>query len=263
MVDTNGANDYPDNAIWLTDGYGDYVRHYLRAMAADPSLAPYNQDHLLGTSSLVQSIAYQPGDITYTTADIGAQDVLRVSFVPNQVTEGGVALNKLDSIADLQTQDGYTLDAPGDAQGVLRIHHSLSATVSIADTSTELAAPVNLSAKATSSSAITLTWTGNSNHDTQYFVDRSTDSSFTYNVVTSESSNTSFVDTDGLDPWTTYYYRVRTVTAKGTSLNALTTSVQTPAGNLPSGFVDEDEAAGAPGGPAQVRGDAEYRQCPK
>src|SRR5690606_41995709 len=31
MVDTDGKNFYPTNAIWMTDGYGDYVRHYLRA----------------------------------------------------------------------------------------------------------------------------------------------------------------------------------------------------------------------------------------
>lgn len=40
MVDTDGKNFYPTNAIWMTDGYGDYVRHYLRAMAAVPQLAP-------------------------------------------------------------------------------------------------------------------------------------------------------------------------------------------------------------------------------
>jgi hypothetical protein len=46
MVDCAGKNFYPTNAIWMTDGYGDYVRHYLRAMAAAPQLAPDNSDHL-------------------------------------------------------------------------------------------------------------------------------------------------------------------------------------------------------------------------
>ena len=61
MVDENGRNMYPAvtraNASragagaghWLTDGYGDYARHYLRAMASLPSLAPENQNHLLRT----------------------------------------------------------------------------------------------------------------------------------------------------------------------------------------------------------------------
>lgn len=40
MVDDDGKNCYPRDQIWLTDGYGDYVRHYLRAMAFWPELAP-------------------------------------------------------------------------------------------------------------------------------------------------------------------------------------------------------------------------------
>ena len=39
-VDADGKNRYPNDDIWLTDGYGDYVRHYLRAMASFPELAP-------------------------------------------------------------------------------------------------------------------------------------------------------------------------------------------------------------------------------
>ena len=54
MVDTDGKNRYYHDDIWLTDGYGDYVRHYLRAMAAAPELAPPDQNHLLRTSSVVR-----------------------------------------------------------------------------------------------------------------------------------------------------------------------------------------------------------------
>ena len=49
MVDNDGKNRYPRDDIWLTDGYGDYVRHYLRSMAAQPELAPDDQNHLLRT----------------------------------------------------------------------------------------------------------------------------------------------------------------------------------------------------------------------
>ncbi|MGE5645718.1 MAG: hypothetical protein ACM336_07995 [Acidobacteriota bacterium] len=65
-VDEDGKNRYIRDDNWLTDGYGDYVRHYLRAMASMPELAPANQNHLLRTSSVVQSIAYGDGRITYT-----------------------------------------------------------------------------------------------------------------------------------------------------------------------------------------------------
>ncbi|HZF63852.1 MAG TPA: hypothetical protein VEZ55_05195 [Chitinophagaceae bacterium] len=59
MVDVDGKNRYMQDENWLTDGYGDYVRHYLRAMAAMPELAPANKDHLLSTTSVVQHIFYQ------------------------------------------------------------------------------------------------------------------------------------------------------------------------------------------------------------
>jgi hypothetical protein len=240
MVDTDGTNEYPGDGIWLTDGYGDYVRYYLRAMAADPALAPAHQDHLLSTSSYVQTIDYNPGDITYTTADTDAQDVLRVSFVPDQVKEGDVTLKKLDSVAALQNQDGYTFEATGDASGVLRIHHSLSAHVSIVDTVTTPAAPSNLSATAVSSSEIDLRWKDNSANGATFVIDRSTDSGFTYDLVTQQTSTTSLVDTAGLAPWTTYYYRVRAIAGDNTSLNSKAASAQTLAGSLPAGFVDQD-----------------------
>ena len=61
MVDTDGKNRYYHDDIWLTDGYGDYVRHYLRAMAAAPELAPPDQNHLLRTSSVVRAIQLRRG----------------------------------------------------------------------------------------------------------------------------------------------------------------------------------------------------------
>lgn len=69
MVNEDGKNRYPENDIWLTDGYGDYVRHYLRAMASAPALAPTNQNHLLRTTSVVKSISYGSHAITYTKFD--------------------------------------------------------------------------------------------------------------------------------------------------------------------------------------------------
>jgi hypothetical protein len=69
MVDEDGKNRYPRDDIWLTDGYGDYVRHYLRAMAACPELAPNDQNHLLRTSSVLQTITYGDEAITYAKYD--------------------------------------------------------------------------------------------------------------------------------------------------------------------------------------------------
>jgi len=68
-IDTEGKNRYIRDDIWLTDGYGDYIRHYLRAMASTPELAPEDQNHLLRTSSVIQEISYRPERITYRKYD--------------------------------------------------------------------------------------------------------------------------------------------------------------------------------------------------
>jgi hypothetical protein len=59
MVDTDGKNRYPQDENWLTDGYGDYVRHYLRAFAFMPELAPTDEDHILSSTSTIQFAEYQ------------------------------------------------------------------------------------------------------------------------------------------------------------------------------------------------------------
>jgi hypothetical protein len=58
MVDFDGKNKFPQDEPWLTDGYGDYVRHFLRAMAAIPSLAPPGENHILSSTSVVQQADY-------------------------------------------------------------------------------------------------------------------------------------------------------------------------------------------------------------
>jgi hypothetical protein len=249
---TDGTNEYPDDGIWLTDGYGDYVRHYLRAMAADPALAPDSQNHLLGTSSVIQSIDYQPSHISYTTADTDAQDVLRVSFVPNQVMERGIALPKLNSITDLQTEEGYTFNAPGDATGVLRIHHSQSASVSIAGSVTGPAVRPRLTANAVTPSQINFARKDSSSGGALFAIDRSTGGGFTSNVVTQQSSTTSLADTNELVPRATYYYRVLAIPADGTSPYSSPASAQTLAGTPASGFVKQDSSS------PQLAGAASY-----
>lgn len=58
MVDFDGKNCFPFDEPWLTDGYGDYIRHYLRAMATYPFLAPA-EDHILSTTSVIQQADYK------------------------------------------------------------------------------------------------------------------------------------------------------------------------------------------------------------
>jgi hypothetical protein len=58
MVDFDGKNRFPQDEPWLTDGYGDYIRHFLRAMDAVPGLTAAGEDHILSSSSVVQQADY-------------------------------------------------------------------------------------------------------------------------------------------------------------------------------------------------------------
>ncbi|MGC1240689.1 MAG: hypothetical protein WA874_03830 [Chryseosolibacter sp.] len=97
MVDTDGKNFYPTNAIWMTDGYGDYMRHYLRAMAAAPQLAPDSADHLLRTSSIVRRIVYRAGVIEYDVYDASSKEIFRLTSKPSQVLVNGQELARTDA----------------------------------------------------------------------------------------------------------------------------------------------------------------------
>ena len=73
MVDDDGKNCYPRDEVWMTDGYGDYVRHYLRSMAFKPELAPTGQNHLLSSTSVIQLMEYPPSVGKFRGSDVPAE----------------------------------------------------------------------------------------------------------------------------------------------------------------------------------------------
>jgi hypothetical protein len=89
-VDTDGKNRYPRDENWLTDGYGDYVRHYLRAMASFPELAPDDQNHLLRTTSVIQNIDYGGSTITYKKFDLDSSERFKLGAWTPKSISGGV-----------------------------------------------------------------------------------------------------------------------------------------------------------------------------
>lgn len=93
-VDMDGKNRYIRDDNWLTDGYGDYVRHYLRAMASAPELAPDDQNHLLRTSSVLQSIEYRAAAISYTKFDAASTDEFKMAaWKPGSIRGGTMEWN--------------------------------------------------------------------------------------------------------------------------------------------------------------------------
>jgi hypothetical protein len=102
MVDNDGKNCYMNDEVWLTDGYGDYMRHYLRAMAAYPELCPA-QNHILSSTDIIAQVDYGPDvnkrmakyvtdeeaktiQIYYKTFENQSVETIRMSTKPTKVT---------------------------------------------------------------------------------------------------------------------------------------------------------------------------------
>ncbi len=104
MVDTDGKNRYYRDDVWLTDGYGDYVRHYLRAMAAAPELAPPDENHLLRTSSVVRSIEYGPDTIAYVKWDQASRERLKLgAWAPGGIEGGTMRWDPQTRVLDVES----------------------------------------------------------------------------------------------------------------------------------------------------------------
>lgn len=125
-VASDGRNRYIRDDIWLTDGYGDYVRHYLRAMAVRPDLSPENENHLLGSSSVVRSIRYSDSSIDYQTYDTVSTEILRLTTKPSAVKMGNIRLPETE---DMELQGWSWL--PLESGGVLKINKKEKTEVSI------------------------------------------------------------------------------------------------------------------------------------
>jgi len=123
MADEDGTVtvgvDRPDyyNQCWFTDGYFDYVPHFIDSMAAIPSLAPKDSDHLLASNTVVKHIEYQPGRVSYKTFDKKGAQTLRLSFVPEKIFDGQELIPERTPNED---QPGWSFDP---AECVLKIHH--------------------------------------------------------------------------------------------------------------------------------------------
>ena len=117
--------DGPDvNNQWFTDGYGDYVRHFMTGVGAVPEWTPANETHLLRSTSVVKNISYGVNSVNYTTYNANAVDVLHINFNPFTITADGVVLQQRSDLS----QPGWTLDV---ATKALRIYHNNATQISI------------------------------------------------------------------------------------------------------------------------------------
>lgn len=128
-VDSNGMNRYPNDAVWLTDGYGDYVRYFLLAMAALPELAPTDQAHILRSSSVVSSVTYQPSRTDYITFDSASEELIRTRQKPVTIRSGSQPLSNVAWNSHLPT-DGWAWK-PLSTGGVVIVRKSSSNSVAL------------------------------------------------------------------------------------------------------------------------------------
>ncbi|MCE1197668.1 MAG: hypothetical protein LWW85_01760 [Marinilabiliales bacterium] len=124
-VNSDGESTYPNHETWLTDGYGDFARHYLRLFSYEPALSPDDQNHLVRSSSVVRKIAYNLSEISYQTFDDRAIEVLKLRNKPIRVVAGDRTLSETTGH---EPQDGWTWD-PCRGGGLLTIDHRLSGKV--------------------------------------------------------------------------------------------------------------------------------------
>ena len=113
-----------DQSLWFTDGYGDYIRHFLSGMASVPEWTSAKENHLLRSSSIVTSVSYLPAEVSYQTFDQESTEVLRLNFVPVSIFADGKPLKSQKDLHEV----GWSYDA---ADHVLRIYHDSSRTIRI------------------------------------------------------------------------------------------------------------------------------------
>lgn len=79
---------------WFSDGYSDYVRHFLDGFAAIPDWAPADRDHVLRSSSAIQKITYSDSSIDIKTFDTEGTVSIRMTARPSAVSINGARLNE-------------------------------------------------------------------------------------------------------------------------------------------------------------------------
>ncbi len=111
---------------WWSDGYGDYIRHFMEGIAAVPEWAPKAENHLLKSNSVIQTIAYGESEIHYQTYDSCATETFRLAKKPRAVWVDQQLLKQKKQFDG----DCWTW-TPLDRGGILRIKHTVGNKIRI------------------------------------------------------------------------------------------------------------------------------------
>ncbi|WP_276373753.1 hypothetical protein [Chryseolinea sp. H1M3-3] len=103
---------------WFSDGYSDYIRHFLDGYAAVPEWVPLDQDHVLRSSSAIQKISYSNSSIQMKTHDNKGHLTVRMNAKPKSISIGN---NKL---VEKKTSDNAWSWTAMEKGGLLKINYS-------------------------------------------------------------------------------------------------------------------------------------------
>jgi hypothetical protein len=112
-----------ETSLWFSDGYADYIRHFMAGLGSVPEWAPDAEDHLLRSTSIVPEVSYASGEVRYRAFDESGEEVLRLASTPTSVVAERTPLPRTAEGA------GWTYDA---TRGVLRVRRAGARTVTIA-----------------------------------------------------------------------------------------------------------------------------------
>jgi hypothetical protein len=125
---TTGPDPHISLESWFSDGYGDYIRHFLAGVGAYPPWAIGTGNHLLRSTSVIQDVDYGAHQVSYQTYDRAAQEVLILDFAPSSVAStSGEILPLRDDLA----APGWQLEDNGGGSYTVRILHQNSNNVRI------------------------------------------------------------------------------------------------------------------------------------
>ena len=98
-VNFDGENRFNGGATWLSDGYGDFVRHYLRAMAIDPTLSNPDENHILESSSVLVEVEYAKESseiqiLCYHIFDENGTEKIRLTAKPSRISMDNIEIKE-------------------------------------------------------------------------------------------------------------------------------------------------------------------------
>jgi fibronectin type 3 domain-containing protein len=164
-------------------------------------------------------------DLTNTGINLHSGDVFKVAM-----TYDGTTLNVTitDTNSNSSASQAYNVNIPqvigsdagyvgftGGTGGSTAVQNILTWSYS-PTASTIPAAPSNLTGTVISGNEIDISWTDNSNNETGFLIDRSSDGK-TFNQIASVGANVTAYHDTSLSPGNTYYYEVQATNAAGNS----------------------------------------------